>query len=1474
MSETEDALQHVLHLAPYAHALPISQRPAFFLVSPPGLDGAVFSRHFAKDNNAEYLSLTVLDQLVNADYCTASLRDQVAAYLLSGEELPTETVLKVLEAAINSDHAKFRGFVLEGLSQLEPDALILRRLIENCLPSNLSPILIQLQMPKDDAFHTLLNQYTDFETNLSYSATLVELSRAAAIIEEPADSADEEDEDAEPEPEQFENENADEECDDAGNPIIPPFMRRIKVVPLTVNGPEPEILSQDVLDRLVQDPKYSTEKTKEAWNSYSLFESALVRVHEALGPMRSIKADATQHMDVLRSDVQDRLATVDWSLSMKASPCIRIGDEALTAGLSSLNAKSKLENLDLLQGEPPREWSVWQDYCPVSFSEYMALVQGKPTCSAAYKGHLYFFYNEPCLNKFIASPEKYLSTPPRLIGPKFCLLGGPLCGKTSQAVLLSKLYGLKLINVDAILAQWDKSPDQEACASQTPIYKSIVESCQKGAAVASSQLAEVVKWAIDEAMANVSGWILDGFPYTVEQANALVSIDIKPDFVITLQSDPRQDKIASRAALKQSDWRTGQISTGPMHDSTSISTYPNLTDLYGSFQVDNLEISKILIDKPITITPEDVVSTCVSIRRLVDPFVLKAVVPSESISDLAILGPCKDYCPIRLIRDRVLVKGNRDFAIKWQSKYYFCSSLSAQKDFISNPVMYSAAPSSIPPPRFLFMGARGAGKTTCAKALLSPFKVPTVSLSDIVRENLTTLSKDDRETLTSTGDPILDPSSQTLVDLVSTLYTKEPYASQGFGLLGFPRSKTDIDCLFAAGLYPDAIINLRVDAETSARRLLGERKMEIVNDDQEAAMREELLATAENVLNSLSEAVGSIEPSPVLMIHTDCNRVLRPILASLKVDLRRFLDARPSLLSNVVPIDYIVADGLLARGIGAYSSHGQYCPVTLSKNKLITSDLYGKIPAMIGNHIYFLADDAALQEFMIDSQQYICRPPVKPAVRPIVSIIGGPKSGKTALAQRLAGELGMAYVDAAAAITSLLQDNREPCLAKQTRKTLLSGEAIQNQLAGDVLLRVLSRTACRSHGAIVDGFPLTVKDAELMEAKGLVPNLFIEIRIEEANAFNRMNQDHGAQMTQQPFVSDFLPGSVKKQHELYSANINELRHWVNSSYHGWEIMDGARSKWSLTAITKNCIEKAIDRRQRYVWSANNCQPVAVYACGIHYKHMNSHLGLFGHYCPVNFVDHDDLVPGASGTTTMAEFDGYYYRMASSKELAVFLSNPRKYTESGKRLPTTIPVRRSVAEVRAMFPKQVELQGYDPVILTEGPPGLSSVVPGEAAFTVEWDSKLYQMASEELAAKFIKSPWRYTKAVLPAVLPPRKVQIPVASLPLVGYLEHTVSNALTDALTAVGKARPKYPFRNMASSASQYLGLCLKANNPKSKAWTRERWLNKLKQFEGACELVHEVRQGVTEDYRDIVKRADGFDVKLDRFFGLRDAGRP
>lgn len=60
-----------------------------------------------------------------------------------------------------------------------------------------------------------------------------------------------------------------------------------------------------------------------------------------------------------------------------------------------------------------------------------------------------------------------------------------------------------------------------------------------------------------------------------------------------------------------------------------------------------------------------------------------------------------------------------------------------------------------------------------------------------------------------------------------------------------------------------------------------------------------------------------------------------------------------------------------------------------------------------------------------------------------------------------------------------------------------------------------------------------------------------------------------------------------------------------------------------------------------------------------------------------------------------------FRTAGEKELKLFLLNPDTYINSGVQLPTDLPCRRSQIEVKEMFPRQFEIQGFCPVTYIEG-----------------------------------------------------------------------------------------------------------------------------------------------------------------------------
>lgn len=71
------------------------------------------------------------------------------------------------------------------------------------------------------------------------------------------------------------------------------------------------------------------------------------------------------------------------------------------------------------------------------------------------------------------------------------------------------------------------------------------------------------------------------------------------------------------------------------------------------------------------------------------------------------------------------------------------------------------------------------------------------------------------------------------------------------------------------------------------------------------------------------------------------------------------------------------------------------------------------------------------------------------------------------------------------------------------------------------------------------------------------------------------------------------------------------------------------------------------------------------------------------------------------------------------------------------------------------------------------------------------------------------PEKYWNLKLPHKLPPKKQPLSVTGLPMLGYMEQSVANAISKACTAAGNFKPKYPFLSATKSALVYVAFHLK-----------------------------------------------------------------
>ncbi len=109
---------------------------------------------------------------------------------------------------------------------------------------------------------------------------------------------------------------------------------------------------------------------------------------------------------------------------------------------------------------------------------------------------------------------------------KIIFLGAPGAGKGTQAEIVSERFGIPTISTGAIIRQ--------AVKDGTPTGLAAKAYMDKGALVPDEVVVNLVKERLAKPDCSC-GFILDGFPRTVPQAEALERMGIRPDAVVSLE---------------------------------------------------------------------------------------------------------------------------------------------------------------------------------------------------------------------------------------------------------------------------------------------------------------------------------------------------------------------------------------------------------------------------------------------------------------------------------------------------------------------------------------------------------------------------------------------------------------------------------------------------------------------------------------------------------------------------------------------------------------------------------------------------------------------------------------------------------------------------------------------------------------------------------------------------------------------------
>ncbi|XP_035472613.2 adenylate kinase 9 isoform X1 [Scophthalmus maximus] len=635
---------------------------------------------------------------------------------------------------------------------------------------------------------------------------------------------------------------------------------------------------------------------------------------------------------------------------------------------------------------------------------------------------------------------------------------------------------------------------------------------------------------------------------------------------------------------------------------------------------------------------------------------------------------------------------------------------------------------------------------------------------------------------------------------------------------------------------------------------------------------QERFVTDENNIVTVTELLGEQNIPSVSISASPKPRIVRNRLLQ---KFQPLLTNRESLLQKCQPISNRLALKLLVFSYKLHSAFGCWDPIKLYNERELIQPLQWPLNAthtlIFNQYIYFFASKENLNTFMLNPLKYLRQPKPSPSLPVKIAVLGPPKSGKTTVAQMFAQKYGLARLSIGSVMRLVLDTQEHTDLAVQMKKHLCQGLVVPDELAIQCLEVALMTAVCSTQGYVLDGFPMTLKQAELMGSRSIIPMIVTELELDTVEVLKRGHLDK-----MKPNKPHLVHDNTEIRNSHYRQEVEQVRKHFQQQYQNWILLDGLKSKWWIWNSIIKEVSISMTFIHNYLERTCRGQAACINRLCITPKELQFRLGEFGQYCPVCLALRRHLVDSSevAALTHAPEYRGKYYKMCGQEHSEMFMSTPDQFVTPGcpQTLPQPhlLPRKLTPIQVKNKFPQQVEMQGFCPVTYLDGKQRYEALVRGKMEYAVEYKERIYICKTEKERDMFLRTPETYWDQTLPRKVPPLCVPVPLTSLPTLGYLEQGMSVAVIKAMTAVGCLKPKYPFLSVKRSAVFYVAFYLKAFNHDSTEQSRRMYKKKLALFEENCALIPYLSSTVKGNYRPPGERPIDFEFKLNRFLALGD----
>ncbi|XP_072307858.1 adenylate kinase 9-like [Eucyclogobius newberryi] len=630
--------------------------------------------------------------------------------------------------------------------------------------------------------------------------------------------------------------------------------------------------------------------------------------------------------------------------------------------------------------------------------------------------------------------------------------------------------------------------------------------------------------------------------------------------------------------------------------------------------------------------------------------------------------------------------------------------------------------------------------------------------------------------------------------------------------------------------------------------------------------------------NNISVMMVLLGEQNITTMTVDAGGKLKKVRRQLLNHVQPFLTNRESLFLKCQPISCPQAQKLLSSSYKYYSAFKLWDPIQLyNERDVIHPSLWpfdNSYPLIFNRFIYFFESKENRNKFMLNPLKYIRQPKPTPSLPIRLAVIGPPKSGKTTVAEMFTKKYGLVGLSIGSVLRIMLKAHEHTSLAVQIKKHLNQGHVVPDELAIQVLETVLMCSLHNYQGYVLDGFPMTIKQVELMASRCIIPMVVVQLKLDTVEILKRGLTDK--MKPNQPYVKHNSAEILQIRNSCFKQEVELVRKYFQQQHNNWRQLDGLQSKWWIYRNILEEVSKSVKNIHSYMQRTNNGQAASINRMCITPKELQRQIGRFGYYCPVCLVQGSlvDCSETPDLTCHAAEYRGYYYIMCGEKHLKLFLVNPENFAalDCSHTLPPPhlLPKKLNETQVKNKFPQHLGLRGFCPVTYYDGKQRYEALIRGNMEYAIEYRERIYVFETKQKQEMFLQTPEMYWDQRLPDKIPPLCEPVPISSLPTLGYLEQGVSVSVIKAVTDVGSLKPKYPFISAQKSALLYVAYHLKVFNPRTTDYVRQKYKKKLALFEENCALIPYLISTMQGDYKPLSAQPIDFEFKLNKFLTLED----